>query len=121
MIFLLILTLTSFSQIVHAEGWSDAPSGSDQNATMNFYCAKLTKEEVVSEDVTTEEEKNFPDDYKVVTFATPTDGVGTPTDQLDIQLMDVYKVLVAILACIVCMIAWGVFRTVYRILTSQKI
>lgn len=72
-------------------------------------------------EITTEEEKKFPDDYKVVTFATPTDGVGTPTDQLDIQLIDIYKVLVAILACVVCMIAWGVFRTAYRVLTSQKI
>ena len=99
MIFLLILMPISFSPVLRVEA----------------------AEELETETSTTEEEKNFPDDYKVVTFATPTDGVGTPTDQLDIQLMDVYKVLVAILACIVCIIAWGVFRTVYRILTSQKI
>ena len=102
MIFLLILTPISFNA-THVEAAPD-----------------VSIEETGTE-ITTEEEKSFPDDYKVVTFATPTDGVGTPTDQLDIQLMDVYKVLVAILVCIVCMIAWGVFRTAYRILTSSKI
>ena len=104
MIFLLILMPISFSPVLRVEAASE-----------------VSTEELETETSTTEEEKNFPDDYKVVTFATPTDGVGTPTDQLDIQLMDVYKVLVAILTCIVCIIAWGVFRTVYRILTSQKI
>lgn len=103
MIFLLILTPINFNSVLRVEAAPDVST--DETGT----------------ELTTEEEKNFPDDYKVVTFATPTDGVGTPTDQLDIQLIDVYKVLVAILACFVCLIAWGVFRTAYRILTSQKI
>lgn len=103
MIFLLILTPINFNSVLRVEAAPD-----------------VSTEETGTE-ITTEEEKKFPDDYKVVTFATPTDGVGTPTDQLDIQLIDIYKVLVAILACVVCMIAWGVFRTAYRVLTSQKI
>lgn len=103
MIFLLILTPINFNSVLRVEAAPDVST--DETGT----------------ELTTEEEKNIPDDYKVVTFATPTDGVGTPTDQLDIQLIDVYKVLVAILACFVCLIAWGVFRTAYRILTSQKI
>lgn len=74
------------------------------------------------EEVTTQElsaSGKFPDDYKVV-FATPTDA-GTPTSQLDIQLVDLYQVLVSILACLIAIITWGVFKTVYRVLTSQKI
>ena len=97
----MILTLTS-SNVIHV---SAAPS-----------------EEVSSEEASEEaspEKGKFPDDYKVV-FATPTDA-GTPTSQLDVQLVDLYQVLVSILACLIAIITWGVFRTVYRVLTSQKI
>lgn len=107
----MILILTS-SNIIHA-----AAAPSEEVTTQEETSEDISTEEVLEEAST--EQGKFPDDYKVV-FATPTDA-GTPTSQLDIQLVDLYQVLVAILACLIAIITWGVFRTVYRVLTSKKI
>lgn len=106
----MILTLTS-SNVIHV---SAAPS---EEVTTQEVSEEVSSEEA-SEEASPEKGK-FPDDYKVV-FATPTDA-GTPTSQLDVQLVDLHQVLVSILACLIAIITWGVFRTVYRVLTSQKI
>lgn len=111
----MILTLTS-SNIINA---SAAPS--EEMTTQEETNTQNVSEEVSSEEASEEastEKGKFPDDYKVV-FATPSDA-GTPTSQLDVQLVDLYQVLVSILACLIAIITWGVFRIVYRVLTSQK-
>ena len=118
----MILTLTSFD-IMHASAAPDQEVSS-QEASEEAGSQEASEEassQEALEEVTTQElsaSGKFPDDYKVV-FATPTDA-GTPTSQLDIQLVDLYQVLVSILACLIAIITWGVFKTVYRVLTSQK-
>lgn len=112
----MILTLTS-SNIIHATSDSSEEKTTQEETSTQDVSEEVSSEEV-SEEASTEKGK-FPDDYKVV-FATPTDA-GTPTSQLDIQLVDLYQVLVSILACLIAIITWGVFRIVYRVLTSQKI
>lgn len=111
----MILTLTS-SNIIRVKAAPSEEVTAQEESTQDVSEDVNTME--ASEEASTEKGK-FPDDYKVV-FATPTDA-GTPTSQLDIQLVDLYQVLVAILACLIAIITWGVFRTVYRVLTSQKI
>lgn len=112
----MILTLTSSNIIRAAAAPSEEVTTQEEISTQDISEDISTEE--APEEASTEKGK-FPDDYKVV-FATPTDA-GTPTSQLDIQLVGLYQVLVAILACLIAIITWGVFRTVYRVLTSQKI
>lgn len=112
----MILTLTSSNVINASAAPSEEMAMQEENSTQNV--SEEVSSEEASEEASTEKGK-FPDDYKVV-FATPSDA-GTPTSQLDVQLVDLYQVLVSILACLIAIITWGVFETVYRVLTSQKI
>lgn len=112
----MILTLTSSNVINASAAPSEEMTMQEENSTQNV--SEEVSSEEASEEASTEKGK-FPDDYKVV-FATPSDA-GTPTSQLDVQLVDLYQVLVSILACLIAIITWVVFKTVYRVLTSQKI